>query len=323
VLLRYVTQNIDLCPVGLIRELCDGTDMLLQLVNIVENKIWERKSTREKGGKGEMITEKYFENKWQKISKEDDIMLTNTEIQIWISIYNLFFSQQIRHFYQWNSHRKSSVLALKKVLLQNNSIIMEQLNILKHLLRFLEELTLSQPPPPQDSAIKIIEIFPELQDSISSQVMGTKLKTLLTLVGDFKNPKCPFTTCQAEKEKDFEIISNTFNIDRIEDLLDEVPTCSGCGKEASKRCSGCKMEWYCSRECQVGRWGAHQDMCNKMKNYMETKNQETKDKETRRKQENEKIKEMEKFSSRRKEIDEEENRAKEKHKLSSKIEILD
>lgn len=31
----------------------------------------------------------------------------------------------------------------------------------------------------------------------------------------------------------------------------EDPKCSKCGALASKRCSRCKNEWYCSRECQV------------------------------------------------------------------------
>ncbi len=29
-----------------------------------------------------------------------------------------------------------------------------------------------------------------------------------------------------------------------------------------KRCSRCKHEWYCSRECQIKGWKPHKDMCN-------------------------------------------------------------
>jgi len=45
-----------------------------------------------------------------------------------------------------------------------------------------------------------------------------------------------------------------------EDIDD--PVCGNCGGEASHRCSKCKNEWYCSRECQVAHWNVHESMCN-------------------------------------------------------------
>jgi len=43
---------------------------------------------------------------------------------------------------------------------------------------------------------------------------------------------------------------NTFDVDNF---LDD-PKCAKCGACAEKRCSRCKNEWYCSRECQVAAW---------------------------------------------------------------------
>jgi len=37
--------------------------------------------------------------------------------------------------------------------------------------------------------------------------------------------------------------------------------CSVCGKPASKACSKCKKERYCSRECQVNGWKKHKKVC--------------------------------------------------------------
>ena len=34
----------------------------------------------------------------------------------------------------------------------------------------------------------------------------------------------------------------------------EDPKCAECGEPAKQRCSKCKSEWYCSRECQIKRW---------------------------------------------------------------------
>ena len=32
------------------------------------------------------------------------------------------------------------------------------------------------------------------------------------------------------------------------------PKCAECGEVATQRCSKCKQEWYCSRECQLKKW---------------------------------------------------------------------
>jgi len=41
----------------------------------------------------------------------------------------------------------------------------------------------------------------------------------------------------------------------------EDPKCSNCGKVATQRCSKCKNQWYCSRECQLKQWKAHKALC--------------------------------------------------------------
>ena len=40
------------------------------------------------------------------------------------------------------------------------------------------------------------------------------------------------------------------------------PLCPGCGvRPGTRRCSGCRAVWYCSRECQSSAWGAHKSVC--------------------------------------------------------------
>mmetsp|Transcript_23192 Transcript_23192/g.32392 ORF Transcript_23192/g.32392 Transcript_23192/m.32392 type:complete len:138 (-) Transcript_23192:1250-1663(-) len=38
--------------------------------------------------------------------------------------------------------------------------------------------------------------------------------------------------------------------------------CSLCGQEATKKCSRCKMAWYCSVEHQKQHWKYHKKACN-------------------------------------------------------------
>ncbi|XP_026746197.1 zinc finger MYND domain-containing protein 10-like [Trichoplusia ni] len=37
--------------------------------------------------------------------------------------------------------------------------------------------------------------------------------------------------------------------------------CAKCGDKATKKCSRCKTEWYCGRECQVQQWPKHKEIC--------------------------------------------------------------
>ena len=46
----------------------------------------------------------------------------------------------------------------------------------------------------------------------------------------------------------------------LEDFCEQ-PKCAVCGKEAMNRCSRCKHEWYCSRDCQLRGWKPHKEMC--------------------------------------------------------------
>eukprot|EP01112_Ceratiomyxa_fruticulosa_P000837 TRINITY_DN10774_c0_g1_i1.p1 TRINITY_DN10774_c0_g1~~TRINITY_DN10774_c0_g1_i1.p1 ORF type:complete len:164 (-),score=44.56 TRINITY_DN10774_c0_g1_i1:17-481(-) len=50
------------------------------------------------------------------------------------------------------------------------------------------------------------------------------------------------------------------NIDQIEQFLPPAK-CAWCGKPAPKKCSRCKNEWYCERECQVKAWPRHKNVC--------------------------------------------------------------
>ena len=62
-----------------------------------------------------------------------------------------------------------------------------------------------------------------------------------------------------------DLISEIYNVDNIEYFMDD-PKCSNCGKEASNRCSRCKSEWYCGKDCQKLRWKSHKEYCAKLAN---------------------------------------------------------
>ena len=60
--------------------------------------------------------------------------------------------------------------------------------------------------------------------------------------------------------KELEPVNEIYNLDNIEYFMED-PVCAQCGKLANSRCSRCKSEWYCSKECQIKRWKEHKTVC--------------------------------------------------------------
>jgi len=55
-------------------------------------------------------------------------------------------------------------------------------------------------------------------------------------------------------------MQSLYNYNIIDGLIEGFK-CGNCQKEASKRCSKCKQEFYCTRECQVQHWKEHKKVC--------------------------------------------------------------
>jgi len=50
----------------------------------------------------------------------------------------------------------------------------------------------------------------------------------------------------------------------MSDMLSDVPCdlrCGLCGMKSKLRCGRCKLQRYCSKDCQVKDWGKHKLVC--------------------------------------------------------------
>ena len=57
-----------------------------------------------------------------------------------------------------------------------------------------------------------------------------------------------FNTDANDPKEDMKSLLNLYGSDVYDQFMDD-PVCAGCGEAATQRCSKCKSEWYCSREC--------------------------------------------------------------------------
>jgi hypothetical protein len=193
--------------------------------------------------------QKYTEGRWVKIDRSEIARLSKTEAQVWLAINNLLCDEQCRTKYRWDEFKKANVSKLSKYM---NEVLLDQLPVLQDLRRTLDQLTIMAPPDATSSSLLIASV-PEVRDG------------LVRDLGDVKAAAREFikrlnSGGEEERQREMMRLAEVYGASNFEEFLDD-PKCSSCGKPAEKRCSRCKTEWYCGRECQVGAWKAHKPLC--------------------------------------------------------------
>ena len=95
-------------------------------------------------------------------------------------------------------------------------------------------------------------------------------------------------------KEDIDKVMKLYSSDVFEQFLEEAK-CAECGKPATNRCSRCKNQWYCSRDCQLRQWKGHKAMCDLFfKNREEDSKRAEEAKQMRKEKEQEKVGETKK-----------------------------
>ena len=124
-----------------------------------------------------------------------------------------------------------------------NELLLDQIPVLNGMLRPLEELRLMKVNSATNMNTFIVQMIPELMDKMTRTQNWSSI--IAYQVKHFFNPK------NIDTKAEMEAMSDLYGYNMIEGLIEGFQ-CGFCkSKDASKRCSKCKSEWYCNRECQV------------------------------------------------------------------------
>ncbi|GFR28323.1 zinc finger MYND domain-containing protein 10 [Trichonephila clavata] len=246
-LLSYMTQHLKTIPLGVLHRLLVVHDVPLLFTNLLYDPPWIKEIN---GGK-----KKYTDGKWNKITSSDVMKISKTEGQIWIALIQLLLNPDCQKKYDMSGYKKEQLLKLRSKL---NDVIIEQIPVLRELLRFLEHLSLFDAPVPKRGVI--IEQVPEIWECLHKEYKG-KWKEIATT-----QLKAHFSLSMDELQTLCKKLTTSFDLQNIEAMLPDIPLCAQCGSKGLKRCSRCKNEWYCGRPCQVSHWSKHQSACNLMVN---------------------------------------------------------
>ncbi|KAK2563462.1 Zinc finger MYND domain-containing protein 10 [Acropora cervicornis] len=241
--LRYIIDSLTCLPLNVMTRLLNTHNTPVILVQLIENPPWIKRS------KGKLM--KFIDNKWKVISKNERLQLTKTDGQVWLAVYQLLMNEDCQRKYEFNSYSKEQILKLRGYM---NEVLLDQIPSLMDLQRYLEQLAIMEPP-----AIKkdiILEQVPEIRENLLKCNQGKWEK-----IAKYQK-RAYFSPSAEDVKKQAKTWADTYNLDMLEELASEPPKCATCGQSATKRCSRCQTEWYCSRECQVKHWSKHKPACN-------------------------------------------------------------
>ena len=160
--LRYITEHVTKLPLSVMNRILDTHDIAVATIPLIENPPWTRRRVVERQDEDDKkrkkrtkkIWEKYGqEGKWTEVKPENLLQLTKHEGQAWLILYNLLCEGECRKIYQFTSHRKDSILRVRRYL---NELLLDQLPVLSHVQRYLDELTIMEAPPAATSKSRFV-----------------------------------------------------------------------------------------------------------------------------------------------------------------------
>uniref|UniRef100_A0A8C4NFT1 Zinc finger MYND domain-containing protein 10 n=1 Tax=Eptatretus burgeri TaxID=7764 RepID=A0A8C4NFT1_EPTBU len=242
-IIHCITNHLDSLPLSVSTHLLNTHNIPIILVQLLEQRPWSRIL---KSG----VMEDYIEGSWKTVPPSDCQRVNKIAGQVWLSLINLLLPADLQRKYNFSGYNKRQLLKLRG---HFTEVLLDQLPVLSELQRFLTQLALLDPPPPR--SYLLLEQVPDIRECIVKENAG-KWKAIAK-----HQVKCFFTLTNEEIQEQAQRLSEIYNLDVLEEFATGKPKCASCGAEGMKRCSRCRTEWYCCRECQVKHWPRHKQAC--------------------------------------------------------------
>ena len=251
-ILRYISDHLEQLPFPVRHHMMNVKDVPVLFVTLMELRPWRRKVQKynEQKKTKETVEEIYENNNWTTLMEHKYPKL---EAQILITVYNLVMNQDNNKKYEITEYRQNQLLRLRKYFTED---LYDQIPQMMNLYRSLENMSLMTYSNTLTVNPFIVEMVPILSGNKIFKLSSEEINKIGNLV--IKNN---FENLTREKlAKELEPVNEIYNLDNIEYFMED-PLCAQCGKLANSRCSRCKSEWYCSKECQIKRWKEHKTVC--------------------------------------------------------------
>ena len=251
-ILRYISDHLEQLPFPVRHHMMNVKDVPVLFVTLMELRPWRRKVMKynDKNKKKEEVEEIYENNNWTTLLEHK---FPKLEAQVLITVYNLVMNQDNNKKYEITEYRQNQLLRLRKYFSED---LYDQIPQMMNLYRSLENMSLMTYGNTLTVNPFIVEMVPILSGNKMFKLTEEEIKKIgnHVVVNYFENLN------KDKLAKELEPVNEIYNLDNIEYFMED-PVCAQCGKLANSRCSRCKSEWYCSKECQIKRWKEHKTVC--------------------------------------------------------------
>ncbi|VDP84334.1 unnamed protein product [Echinostoma caproni] len=205
-------------------------------------------------------------------SKEDYLKAKD---EVWLSLFQILLANQSSLRYDCSvTHRRAALLKLRSHLTEDK---IDVIPVLADLRRFLEHLSLSPNPGGTTESgmanVCLVEMMPEIRDGLCRKYAKKWKQLAIDFFDRIESDRGKQAARRAATQW-----TETFSDDHLDKLFSNMgdgelglpnpyggqTKCVVCGEPTVKRCSRCRTEWYCRRECQVKHWSKHKKACDLM-----------------------------------------------------------
>jgi hypothetical protein len=292
-ILRYLSDYAVRLPLSIMTRLLDTHDVALLMVPLLENPPWVRKVQRQAAvaqaageggvataasGAAKTVWQKYVDHAWTDVDARDLLRMTKLEGQPWLTLHALLLEPDCRRRYALTSHRRATLARVRKYL---NEVLTDQLPLLPDLQRMLDETAVmrdgAETAESSGSRAFLVESTPAVYEAVHREALQdeeggrrTWEQVATAVLGAAFRPRArrtikavaPSSTWpDSDDDGDILRLGEMYTSEAFDEAGLDPPKCAKCGEPATKRCSRCANEWYCSRPCQVAAWAGHKVVC--------------------------------------------------------------
>ncbi|XP_038218288.1 zinc finger MYND domain-containing protein 10 [Zerene cesonia] len=253
-IVRYLAEHMEVAGVGpsISTNLYKTYDVPSILCHLINLQPWKKV-----GDSGDV--QMFHFGRWSKPSSEDLSQMHRSEAQLWLCLRQLLLEPRLQHHYTIDECRRAAFCSLQAKI---SDTMLDQVLPLGELKMFLCRLAVgdysslhNRSNGVKNPGCTLIEVVPQIKDAYMKQVHKRTKSIAKSQLDHFRMDGSEETKNMAKK------LLESYTSDAALALDGGGAKCAKCGDKASKKCSRCKTEWYCGRECQVQQWPKHKELC--------------------------------------------------------------
>ncbi|KAI5641293.1 MYND finger domain-containing protein [Phthorimaea operculella] len=252
--MRYITEHMEAAGAGasISTNLYKTHDVPSLISHLLELEPWKRTNQN-------ADLETFNFGRWSRPTEEENSQMHRSEVQLWLCLRQLLLEPRLAHYYTIDDCRRSVFCRLQAKL---TDPVLDQIPPLIELKMFLCRLSVgdysslhNRTNGVKNPGCTLIEVVPQIKEAYLKQVHKRTKTIAKAQLEYFHMDGSEESRAMAKK------LLDSYTSDTALALDQGGAKCAKCGSKASKKCSRCKTEWYCGRECQVQQWPKHKELC--------------------------------------------------------------